>query len=82
MVHSRKVWVKFYRRGLHTQTLLKKRDQYIRALIHFVSHTEVSSFQTNILAELDFLVKNCWYHKCRLLVSNLHIVVKDSPPRP
>ena len=48
-VHSRKVWVKFFRRSLQTQILLKKGD-HILGLIRFVSHTEDT--------------EKCWYHKC------------------
>ena len=48
-VHSRKVWVKFCRRSLETQILLKKRD-HILGLIRFVSDTEDT--------------EKCWYYKC------------------
>ena len=31
--------------------------------------------------ELDFLRKNCWYHRRRPLLANLHTLLKDSGPR-
>ena len=34
------------------------------------------------LVHCYFLVKNCWFHKCRQLTSNNHIRLKDCGPRP
>ena len=51
--HSKKVCVKFCRRGLQTQTLLKKRP-YIRTLIRFVSYTELSNFSNYNVLEFGF----------------------------
>ena len=55
-VHSRKVWIKFYHRGLQTQTLLKTTDLILGP--RFVSFRIQSKviFQTN-LVELDFFGK-------------------------
>ena len=39
-----------------------------------------SIFQTNIM-EVDLGEKNCWYHKCRPLIANLHTLLRGSLPK-
>ena len=66
---------------LKQKYLFQRRDYWTLKFCRRCHQTQALSFRTNIV-ELDFWGKNCLYHKCRLLISNLQILVRDSCPRP